>query len=287
MLTQVRPHLLASHRAVRGTLNVDASFHRNRFHLGNPLAHHDRVNADSAGELSTTTVVRSDVIDQMHTDGIISETLVKINSDSPRHKISDQLSNGWMGTAAENRRIFLKLLITHFKSTAALNRALGRSDRDATLGQYATGAKDSKTGKPRQMGEKFARAIEAKLGWERGRMDGPFIEPLFRQDTRVSTGPHSPGPAPSRDSHENDVVELWRQLLPTTRERVYAELKNSAESDRNIAQEAIARYQATQPEAKGTDAGSEKVVRLEPKMGEGHSRKQAAPPAKKQQKKGN
>ena len=43
---------------------------------------------------------------------------------------------------------------------AAISIKLGRSSRDSTLSQILAGAPDSKTGEPRQMGDKQARALE-------------------------------------------------------------------------------------------------------------------------------
>ncbi|HYN27871.1 MAG TPA: hypothetical protein VES94_06200 [Burkholderiales bacterium] len=77
------------------------------------------------------------------------------------------------------RRENLRKIVSHFKTMAAVNRKLGRDVRDATLGQILIGSPNSKTGKPRQMGDKLARSIEEVFGWDRGRLDAPLQEPLF------------------------------------------------------------------------------------------------------------
>lgn len=76
-----------------------------------------------------------------------------------------------MGTASENRLQWLAHLVHTHGGMAALNRALGRSERDATLSQILNEAPNSKTGAPRKMGDKLARSIESALGLEHGVMD--------------------------------------------------------------------------------------------------------------------
>jgi hypothetical protein len=89
-----------------------------------------------------------------------------------------------MDTAGEIRRQRLKwLLETREMSQADLNRALGRQPRDSTISQILAGAKDSKTGKTRQMGDIQARAIEQALTLPHGIMDAPMpldpnVQPL-------------------------------------------------------------------------------------------------------------
>lgn len=71
------------------------------------------------------------------------------------------------------RRTNLGVLRDRYGGWAALNVALGRSTRDATLGQVWNQSPDSKTGRPRQMGDRLAREIEARLKLAPGWMDAP------------------------------------------------------------------------------------------------------------------
>jgi phage repressor protein C with HTH and peptisase S24 domain len=68
-----------------------------------------------------------------------------------------------MKPIAEIRRENLGLLRERFGSWASLNTELGRDRRDSTLSQIYNKAPDSKTGRPRQMGDVQARDIEALL----------------------------------------------------------------------------------------------------------------------------
>lgn len=96
-----------------------------------------------------------------------------------------------MGTAAENRLQWLAHLVHKHGGMAALNRALGRAERDATLSQILHKAPNSKTGAPRKMGDKMARGIEAALGLEHGSLDrerttAPAV-PAAMNDTQALT----------------------------------------------------------------------------------------------------
>ena len=71
----------------------------------------------------------------------------------------------------EIRRLNLGRLKNDRGSWAELNRDLGRSQRDATLGQIWNRSPDSKSGRQRSMGTRLARDIEDKLGLEPGWMD--------------------------------------------------------------------------------------------------------------------
>lgn len=86
---------------------------------------------------------------------------------------SDPLSNSGMEAIGEIRRRNLGRLKDRFGTWSSLNLALGRSTRDATLGQLWNRNVDSKTGRPREMGSTLARAIEARLGLQTGWMDTP------------------------------------------------------------------------------------------------------------------
>ena len=129
-----------------------------------------------------------------------SVSVFNVNSATLRHGCSVLLSNQAMPTAEEHRGTRLLELVREHGSYAALNRALGRGDRDATLGQIGNAAPDSKTGKPRQMGKTLARAIEAKLNLPVGWMDGgdgpafghnvvPYAQPTQVHDTDEASVP--------------------------------------------------------------------------------------------------
>lgn len=76
-----------------------------------------------------------------------------------------------MKTVEEVRRERLAMLRKEAGSLVALNEKLGLSARDATLSQIVNGAKNSRTGTPKQMGSKMARELEAACGKEVGWMD--------------------------------------------------------------------------------------------------------------------
>lgn len=76
-----------------------------------------------------------------------------------------------MRTIEAIRRARLQLLRKEFGSVAALNRKLGRLDRDATLGQLLNDTPGTKSGKIKAMGSPLARDIEEKLKLPVGWMD--------------------------------------------------------------------------------------------------------------------
>ena len=76
-----------------------------------------------------------------------------------------------MLTSEEIRRKNLINLAKKMGGMAALNRKVGRGDRDNTLSQIANASPDSKTGKEKGMGSRIARDLELALKLERGYMD--------------------------------------------------------------------------------------------------------------------
>jgi hypothetical protein len=77
-----------------------------------------------------------------------------------------------MKTVEEVRRERLVMLRKEFGGQwPALNEKLGLTVRDSTLSQIANSAKNSRTGKGKEMGSPLARKIETKLGKPRGWMD--------------------------------------------------------------------------------------------------------------------
>lgn len=100
-----------------------------------------------------------------------SAALRFINSAALRHASSGALSNGWMKTVEEVRRLRLLELRARYGSFAAINKALNRTATDSTLSQITNQSDGSKTKKPKTMGSLQARAIELALELEVGWMD--------------------------------------------------------------------------------------------------------------------
>lgn len=110
----------------------------------------------------------------------ISDSLATVNSVPVIHAFGDVLCNPSMRTINEIRHANLLLLIDEYGSLAELNDQLGLPRTDATLSQIKNRSKDSKTGKPRVMGDVLARRMEAALGKQTGWMDNP----QYKQGTR-------------------------------------------------------------------------------------------------------
>lgn len=148
-----------------------------------------------------------------------------------------------MVTAAEIRHANLLRLVRFFGTTAELNRKLDRSERDATLAQIINRSANSKTGRPRQMGDRLARSIEEKFGWPRGRLDAPLEEPLFPR--RVA----------ERDSHyeaplaltaqERDLVLSYRKLTDEMRDELLIDIMHLAEQHAQLTRGLMARMKVT------------------------------------------
>lgn len=77
-----------------------------------------------------------------------------------------------MKVIAQIRRERLAQLVRETGLTYAdISVRLGRSRRDATLSQIANAAKNTRTGRPRQMGDDQARALEAAFDKPQGWFD--------------------------------------------------------------------------------------------------------------------
>lgn len=100
-----------------------------------------------------------------------SESLKKYNSDSHISNYSELLFNARMQTIDEVRRRNLELAIKRMGSAAKLADASGTSA--AYLSQIKNKTPDSKTGKPKAMGDDMARRIEAAIGERTGWLDTP------------------------------------------------------------------------------------------------------------------
>lgn len=91
------------------------------------------------------------------------------------------LSNHTMKVIGEIRRERLSLLRRELGnlSFAEMNARMGRIRRDATLSQVAKASPNTRTGRPRQMGDDQAREIERVFGKPEGWMDrDPEIDAL-------------------------------------------------------------------------------------------------------------
>lgn len=76
-----------------------------------------------------------------------------------------------MRTVEEVRRERLKALRAEVGSLVAMNETLGLDKRDSTLSQIINSAKNSKTGKGKEMGSPLARRIEQAFKKPAGWMD--------------------------------------------------------------------------------------------------------------------
>lgn len=96
------------------------------------------------------------------------------------HEHSSTLLNRRMKTIGQIRRERLAILRRETGlSLADIGEQLGRSRRDATLSQIANSAPNTRTGKPRQMGDEQARALEIAFNKETGWFDNdPDLDAL-------------------------------------------------------------------------------------------------------------
>ena len=98
-----------------------------------------------------------------------SESLNVVNSESHISMFSEMLCNARMQTNDEIRRENLEIAIKRFGSAAKLAEAANTSP--AYLSQIRNRTPESKTGRPKMMGDAMARKIEAALGEPEGWMD--------------------------------------------------------------------------------------------------------------------
>lgn len=123
------------------------------------------------------------------------------NSDAQSLGPSDPLSNPLMQAIGEIRRSNLGRLKDKYGTWSALNLALGRSTRDATLGQIWNRNVDSKTGRPREMGSTLARTIEMRLGLETGWMDTSATAEPARLNSNPESDVVRPALLPADDGY--------------------------------------------------------------------------------------
>lgn len=84
-----------------------------------------------------------------------------------------------MRSVADIRKENLIVLRERFNTLAELNKALGRGTKDSTFSQVINGIKDTRTGKPKNLGDRLAREIEAKLSLGYGWMDVDHANDAF------------------------------------------------------------------------------------------------------------
>lgn len=94
-----------------------------------------------------------------------------------------------MKTIGEVRQLRLKQFVAQSGLTfAEINSRLGRTRRDATLGQLAKAAPNTRTGKPRRMGDSQARLLETTFGLPTGWFDSdPDVRPDLVQPALPSS----------------------------------------------------------------------------------------------------
>lgn len=105
---------------------------------------------------------------------------MQMHSALLHHIPSKTLSNAGMKVVAHIRRERLAQLKAELRlSYADMNELLGRSRRDATLSQIGNAAPNSRTGRPRQLGDDQARELERVFNKPMGWFD---TDPAFDSD---------------------------------------------------------------------------------------------------------
>lgn len=136
-----------------------------------------------------------------------------------------------MRTIGEIRRLRLLQLMQELGlNFAEMNDRLGRTRVDSTLSQVVQSAPNSRTRKPRQMGDAQARLIEATLGKPEGWMDrDPEFDALLAKAAKVPDLDNltrdlrafaPPPPLYSPDDVLQALQTLLQQVPPEAREAV-------------------------------------------------------------------
>lgn len=146
------------------------------------------------------------------------------------HSFRRSRCNAAMGTASENRLRWLAHLVQQHGGVAALNRALQRGERDATLSQILNKAPNSKTGAPRRMGDKLARGIEQKLGLDHGVMDTEWRPTLFEQGFQAAIAVE---PAPLT-ALEQAALTALRGLTIAQQQEAIAAMERTRDANQRI-----------------------------------------------------
>ena len=76
-----------------------------------------------------------------------------------------------MRSVNDVRKENLIVLRERFKTLANLNLAIGKKKTDSTLSQIINGAKDTRSGNVKNLGDRLAREMETKLSLGYGWMD--------------------------------------------------------------------------------------------------------------------
>lgn len=127
-----------------------------------------------------------------------------------------------MKTVEEVRRERLLLLLKEYGTLVAINEKIGLTKRDSTLSQIVNSAKNSRTGKGKEMGSPMARKLEAACGKAPGWMDtDPDLlggtAGLSSEAAAIAVGIDSLPPGSDRDTlvgWMQKAVELARPKPP-------------------------------------------------------------------------
>lgn len=145
-------------------------------------------------------------------DAQFSDALAVVNSVSHIAQFSGLLCNGGMKPITQIRRENLELAIRRAGSLAALADKAHTSK--AYLSQVRHGLLDSKTGRPREIGDALARRIEQALHEPLGWMDHDHAEPV--DDLRLT-------------QQERDIVLAFRSFPEDYQNELHAQMMADAE----------------------------------------------------------
>lgn len=87
-----------------------------------------------------------------------------------------------MRSVNDVRKENLIVLRERFKTLANLNLAIGKKKTDSTLSQIINGAKDTRSGNVKNLGDRLAREMETKLSLGYGWMDADHGNEAFPED---------------------------------------------------------------------------------------------------------
>lgn len=203
---------------VGGSLNSYCAMYRG-FPASCPLADQNRRAVELSCDLDRAPPLLFQIVNQQHADSI-AHRYARVHSVLLCHKHSEMLLTCGMKTIGAIRRERLAELMRQRDLTyAAINDKLGRNRRDATLSQIAQAAPDSKTKKPREMGDAQARAIEAAFelgtGWFDRDPEFDALEQRYRTlQTTIAEKPATYGPAwPFRKVTLEQISRLPPELI--------------------------------------------------------------------------
>lgn len=90
-----------------------------------------------------------------------------------------------MRSVNDVRKENLIVLRERFKTLANLNLAIGKKKTDSTLSQIINGAKDTRSGNIKNLGDRLAREMETKLSLGYGWMDADHSNEAFPEDDNL------------------------------------------------------------------------------------------------------